>query len=642
MKLFNKVKTPILICAGCFILGASVVSAQQSIDGVVDISMLLKEAEARLDMDNEDAVILFDSERIRLNIDGRYTKYIHRIIWLNTELAIKRYGDVRVPYETIQCTLIVETVRTWRDNKWWETGPAGIVETLPDELLEADDYANIREMMLLHEGIELPCIVEIAYSIEDKEPFRRGWDGTWSFVRDEPVIKSWFGFELPTSWWPNIYEFPGAPAPIKKTDEMLGLDMYSWQRGPYLARTFPPPENIEDNESFIIWSTWKDWSSLGAHIRTNFDKAAVGDSYLKEQLDSLLLGANTDREKARLIAAYVNDKTSYIDYPWEYWLWKMRPAVQTYSSTYGHTLDRAILAAALFSKAGISTLPVFLSPDFGNIYISVASLTQLSTLGLWLSGENLAAFYDPVASEIKSGPLNFFSRMAWLAGNDEQPYIRIRGMDKISVDDIRIELSYDAEKNGFTGKGYFSSTNYFNQYFQIAGVENEAFSYFEELVTSIFDNAKLTNCNPSEFSRLRTIFGFQFEIDSLKIDDDDRIKLNLGESTSGIMANLPANIELFHNQRTSPMHFPCLMRQNIKLILNLDGLDLIAYPEDNEIENEAGKFAILSTKTDKKLTITRSLVLTKINYAAEEWLPLRSLLLADRNKSNRLILLEED
>jgi hypothetical protein len=270
----------------------------------------------------------------------------------------------------------------------------------------------------------------------------------------------------------------------------------------------------------------------------------------------------------------------------------------------------------------------------------------LSSVGLWLSAENLAAYYDPVTSEIKSGPLSFFRRMAWRAGNDEKPNILINGADKTSTNNIRIKLSYDADKKSFIGSGYFSATNYFNQYLNLAGMKNEAFTYFEELVSSIFENARLTGCNPSEFTHPLTIFGFQFELDSLTIDKQDRIELTLGESAYGILANLPINTELYHNQRTSPMHFPSLMRQNIELILDLEGLDLIHYPEDKSIENEAGNFIIHSTRKDKNnkksLTVVRSLILTKTDYTAEEWLPLRTLLLADRNESNRLILVEKD
>ncbi|MCP4704696.1 MAG: DUF3857 domain-containing protein, partial [candidate division Zixibacteria bacterium] len=293
MKFFNKILIPTFMAVGCFVLSVTSISAQQSIDGNLDISLLMKEASVRLDMSNEDAVILFDSERIRLNKDSRYTKYNHRIIWINAKDAFEHYGNIRVPYDPSRCSLHVETVRTWRDNKWSVTDLDAIEKELPETLSNADDYVNIHEAILSHEKIEFPYILEITYSIEDKEPFRRGWDGSWTFVRDEPVIKSWFGFELPIGWWPNIYEFPGAPAPFKSTDETLGLDMYSWERGPYQAKTFPPPENIEDNESFIIWSTWRDWSSLGAFIRSNFDSVAAVDTYLEEQLDSLLKGTFT-------------------------------------------------------------------------------------------------------------------------------------------------------------------------------------------------------------------------------------------------------------------------------------------------------------------------------------------------------------
>ncbi|MCP4704777.1 MAG: DUF3858 domain-containing protein, partial [candidate division Zixibacteria bacterium] len=300
------------------------------------------------------------------------------------------------------------------------------------------------------------------------------------------------------------------------------------------------------------------------------------------------------------------------------------------------------LAAALLSKAKIKTLPVFTCSDFGNINTNVPGLTQLSNIGLWLSGDNLAAYYEPTKSEIKSGPLSFFSRMAWLAGNDEQPTIRINGTEKSSLNNVRIDLFYDEGKKRFVGTGFCSATNYFNQYQKMTGMKNEAFEYFEELVSSVFKNAKLISYNPlGEFKILNSVFSFHFEIESLAYDDD-KILLNLGESNCGIFANLPENTELFHNQRTSPIHLPCQMSQNIKLNLDLNGLDLISYPEDKLIKNEAGNFGITSKITGKKLTITRSLTLAKTYYTGEEWLQFRTLLLADRNENNRLILIDED
>ncbi len=618
----------------------SQIRAQESFDASVDIALLMQEADTLLDMSGEDAVILYDSERIRLDKDGRYTRSVHRIIWINSDVAIGRYGDHRIPYDATHCTFNIKTVRTWRDNQWWETKPSGFVETTSDQLENAYDYLNMREMMLLHDGIELPCILEVAYSIEDKETFRRGWDGSWTFVREEPVIQSSFGFDLPAGWWPNVYEKPAIPPPSKWTDNNLGLDIFTWKRGPYLAAPYPPTGDPGETESFILWSTWKDWSSFGAHIRSRFDPAAVGDADLKQQLDSLMENTFTTLKRARAIAKFINDKTRLIDYPWIYWISNPRPAVETYSSAYGHALDRAVLAAALFSKAGISTLPAFFAKSYGDIDVNVPGTARLSEFGLWLSADDLAAYYDPFDGDIKSGPNGFFSRTVWLAGTDDKPGIRINGLDKSSRSDVVIELSYDAEKKSFSGSGYLFADNYFTPYLEMAGLDDEAFTYLDTLVSSIFENAKLTGYNPNEFARNRTIVGFKFDMEKPEADKPDQINLEIGEATCSIPASLPENTELYHNMRTSAVRFPCKLSQKIAVILNLKGLETVYFPGNDSLHNAAGDFVIHSVKTDKKLIVVRQLDLSKNEYLPEDWPVLRELLLADRNDGNRKVVIK--
>ncbi len=150
-------------------ISVSTVWAQKSITGEHDISKLLTKAEKKFDLSKQDAVMLLDSKKIHWLADGRLITSIHRIIWINSNVAIRNYGDHRIPFDEARCAFNVETVRTRRDGQWWETGSSGIVETLPFALEHSYDYSNMREMMLLHNGIELPCILEIAYSIEDKK-----------------------------------------------------------------------------------------------------------------------------------------------------------------------------------------------------------------------------------------------------------------------------------------------------------------------------------------------------------------------------------------------------------------------------------------------------------------------------------------
>ena len=164
--------------------------AQKSFDGKYEIAALMDSAKTHFGFEDRDAIFLLDSKDIRWLLDGRLSTTIHRIIWIGTDYAIKSYGDHRIPYDDAHENFEVRTIRTWRDDQWWVTGETGIVETLPRALRNAYDYTNMREMMLLHNGIEIPCILEVAYTITDKEPYRENIDGLWTFQKEMPVVLS--------------------------------------------------------------------------------------------------------------------------------------------------------------------------------------------------------------------------------------------------------------------------------------------------------------------------------------------------------------------------------------------------------------------------------------------------------------------
>ena len=182
--------------------------AQTSISGEHDISELLATAKATFDLEKEDAVILFDNYQVSWLPDRHLKTSVHRIVWLGGPAVKGHYADHRIPYDDYLQTFTVEALRTWRDGEWWDTDTTGIVETLPYTINKAYDYSTRREMMLLHDGVELPCILEVAYCIEDKAPFsnqqgmiekdspprsaggesKEGAEGLWLFSKEDPVV----------------------------------------------------------------------------------------------------------------------------------------------------------------------------------------------------------------------------------------------------------------------------------------------------------------------------------------------------------------------------------------------------------------------------------------------------------------------
>jgi hypothetical protein len=638
MKPINLKLVSTLVIAVVF--SAAGTQAQKSFDGKYDIRKLMAAAQKSFDLSNEDAVFLFDGREVNWSPDGRLETIIHRIIRINTEIAIEHYADHRIPYDDAHCKLDVLALRTWRDGRWWETGPTGKVETLPFRVREAYDYTNMREMMLLHDGVELPCIVEVAYSVKDKEPFRAGAEGLWTFARLEPAVKSLFSLGLPRGGKPNIFTAEEVPEPTRDINEQSGLDTYTWEMN--LLKAIPGPRTNDPAAyvPYITWSTWPGWKEYGNHLKTVFESAPVLDDTIKECLDSLLEDARTDGEKANLIVRFINDRTRIIGYPEIFWSSTPRPPVRTYNTAYGHRLDRAVLAAALFRKAGLSTNPVFIGKSYGAIDGNVPSLSRMECIGLWLSGDNLEAYYDPSNGKISNVPSKIYNRPVWRPGVDERPDVVIGDAAEQSLIDVRITLEFDMEKDTLAGTGYLYADNCFSPFDRMVGLKKETKAYLGSVISGLIEGAQVKGYNLTRFDRLGVIVGFEFELDKPKPDDLDRLKFAIGEASGGITDRLPGDMRLFHQKRFSPVYLPGLMNRKVELKLNLKGSKIVYMPSDQTMENEAGKFNISVSREDDRIIVRRELNLAKTIYQPDEWPDLRKLLLADCHERNRTLFLK--
>ncbi|PKK83726.1 MAG: hypothetical protein CVT49_06820 [candidate division Zixibacteria bacterium HGW-Zixibacteria-1] len=619
-------------------LSGAPVLAQQSITGEDDIAQLLAAAEKEFDLTKYDAVILLDEISNQWTSDHRLIITVHRIIRIGTDIGVETYGDHRIPYDHDNCTFKVNALRTWRDNQWWETGETGIVETLPSQLRPAYAYANMREMMLLHNGIEIPCILEVSYTIEDNRSFRGGTEGMWLFAKEHPVVKSRFSLAMPKDEVRPVYSSPGVPDPEKGLSEDGKYETLSWTMGPLPALPVPHTDDPARYTPHIIWSTWPDWTTLGNYIKGSFGLAQVIDSSLTTSLDSLLRDSRTGPEKASLIAAFIGERTSFINYSDKFWPASPRAAISVYSSAYGHRLDRAVLAAALFNKAGLTALPVFISNEFGVIENTVPSLARLGNIGVWVSGPDIEAYYDPEESVLQRGLAQITGRTIWSPGTDEKPVIRIRGSSEYSRMEIIIDLDIDSTGDSITGKGFFYTDNCLNVFERMEGLDSEAADFLNEVMSGLIDGAEVTDYSFNRFDIFNVTAGFEFGMKKPEKDDFERLPLKIGNPAGGLYDHLPADILLYEATRMSPVSLQCLMRCSIELRIKLNDMVSVYLPSEIKVENKAGGFAMSVKQDDNRLDVKREIYISRIDIEPGLWPDLRTLLLADSHEQNRTLL----
>ncbi len=619
-------------------------AAAMGASDVHDLDELRTLAERHYDLSAHDAILLLECEEISIQPNGDRRTRIHRVAWIGTEIGIRDHADLRIPYNSATSTMRVAALRTWRDDRWWPMEPAlnptAIVETLPFEIENADDYTAMREMMLLHDGVELPCIVETAYVIEERGAAAEGAEGLWIFAKADPAVRSCFVLDVPEGSSLSFHTENGAPKPeISRAGD--GMVTYEWKMEPVDRLGVPRLADPACYAPYVTWSTWNDWSALGARISSSIDGAAALSDALSDTLSERLRHELSPASKARNVVDFVNESTRPVRYDDLFWAFSPRPASRTWETAYGHRLDRTVLAAALLREAGLVAEPIYVSAGFGEIDGEIPCLSRFGGLALWVSGEQLSALYDPMEGTLADGPGATFGRTVWRPGIDEIPRVdpSPNAPNEVSHLELLLTLEPDDE-GGWSGSGFFSADGLFSPHHEMVGLGSEAIDHLGAVAGSVLPGAEVGKYNPETFTRGLVTLGFELTIAAEDPDDQGRVRVTIGDPSGGIRDQLPSDVNAYDAHRGSPVVLAGKMAQRVRLRLKVGEREVVYRPEGRELENDAGRLAIHVEAEDGWVTVSRELLFSTTRVASETWPDLRALLLAESDAAGRTILIK--
>lgn len=623
--------------------------------GEYDIGRLMESARQTWNMSELDAVILLDSENVSLDAHGSRTTRVHRIVWMATEYALEEYGDLRVPWNTETSEFRVLSLRTWRDGRWWphesEISETAVVQTLPHAVGDADDYTVMRETMLLHDGIELPCIVETAYEITMRPPGATGGGndvrepdagpdgeyGMWTFTRAEPCVLSRYAVRTAAGSELRFDGENGAPDPTttRTTDHDV---QFTWEmRG--LGRL--PRPLIADPASeapHIVWSTWGSWSALAAALLDSFDGAAVLTGSLRDSVAALVKHEPLSWSRAEAVAGFMAETTRLVDYPCVFWERSPRKAGRTWETAYGHRLDRAVLAAALLREAGCTAEPIYAtSANAGRVLPELPSLARFEGVSLLVTAGGIEAVYDPGSSTLEDAREALRGRVVWAPREATRaPAVTAAAAPA----ELEIAITLKPEDDGWSGSAAMSASHALSPHAGMLGLANEARSYLNALAASMLEGADVTDWSIVEFSPEHVVCGFSFDLGMGEPDGFGRTRMQLGSPDAGILGRLPGNAHLYASHRDSPVLLASPLSQRVTLHLDPGDLEIVRAPEPASLTNAVGGFELtVERENDGSLTLTRSIRLDSERIGTDRWPDLRALLLAETQERNGTILL---
>ncbi len=644
MRRFKSISIGIMITAFLMISSGQPHAVSMGVSHGHDLDELWARAPKLFEYSAHDAVLLLESRRVSILDNGDLATRVHQVVWISTEAGIEEHADLRIPWNSATSSFEVIALRTWMDDRWWphesEVSETAVVETLPFALAQADDYTSMRETMLLHDGVELPCIMETIFEITERGGAEDGADGFWVFPQNDPAVLVEFILSVPSGMTPALRALNGAPDP--EIGSSADQQTYTWRMENLGRIGTPMISNPAVYAPNVAWSTWKDWEALGEKITSSFEKAATISEALTDSLKQRLEHEPSNYAKARAISSLVNEWTRSIHYDSGYWRFSPRRAVRTWETAYGHGLDRAVLAAALFRAAGFSAEPVFKTAPPAVDDLDMPALSHFGDIAVLVEGLRLNAVFDPVEGSLEHANSWMYGKEVWRPSKGAE--IRVPGDSHDNPEFwSRNELILTIEPgdgDDWSGKGFMSADGIFCPYDEMAGLGGQALSYLNSLVQSVLPGAVVKGFNPEAFGSYHVTTGFEFVLKALDPDIHERTGIIAGLPAIGISAKLPSDVHLYDETRSSPVLLVGKMHQNIVLRVRTCDREIVYIPEAREIVNGVGRFTLTASMDDGWLTISRELSIGNTKIGAREWPDLRALLLEESDASNRTILMK--
>jgi hypothetical protein len=624
---------PIIIL---LLLGAGVTTAAPLLgtSGADDLDALWATAQTSFDLTKEDAVLLLESRRVEIADAGDVATTVHRVVWIGTAAGLRAHADLRVPWNSATGTLTVTRLRTWREGRWLpaaeKLSDTAIVHTLPYAVDHADDYTAMRETMLLHDGVELPCLMETEYTVTERG--RPAADDRFVLAQRDPAVLVRLAVSAPATRALHHRELNGAPPPV--VDERNGRRTLTWTRQPASALQLPLTAEPAAYEPTVIWSTWADERALVDAWTGAFWERAVAPKAALDSLRAAIRGACGDQARLETGGRWLAESVRLIQQDDRWWTFAPRRAAQTWETAYGHVLDRAVLWAALLRAEGLGVTPMLVGPSGAAPVPDPPHLSGRGRLLLQISRPEQGAaigghwFGDPADFSVHGDEM--------LTGRPKMaltPGARIDGWAE-RIGSLAVELSLVAGDSTWSGSGFAAGAGSLTFGDQTTGSADALTAHVGALAVSVLKGAKTPAASMLLLTPARATARFDVTVPFGKPDQDGRHRLVIGRPRDGLLDRLPSDCRLDEAERATPVLLDSSWSQTLTLRLRLPEKATATRPADRLVENAAGSFKLTASEADGWLAYQRELTLDESAGKPENWPLLRALLLEEADAAN--------
>ena len=316
------------------------------------------------------------SKAYTLNADGSQEFRYNMELTLFTHTAMNgTYGESFIVYNPQYQELKINSSYTkQKDGTIIKTPDNAFVEVLPRNAADAPAYNHLKEMVVVHTGLELGATIYLDYTVTSKPGYLPEVDIFEELLQSSPVKE--YTLTIVT---PEVKELAytltnnPAKASVKRSG---GTCTTSWTLRNLPASSRAPFVYVKNGDvPFLAATTYASEGEALATLLKQFNPS--GDPQLTTLAESLTEGEKKDEDKLEAILEYTTNHIANNGLTLDQTGYRLRPADAVMSTAYGTEVEKANLLAGLLDGAGFKAEPMATYQAYADKGLALKAVDQL-------------------------------------------------------------------------------------------------------------------------------------------------------------------------------------------------------------------------------------------------------------------------
>lgn len=289
-----------------------------------------------------------------LNTDGSQEFHYNMELTIYSYLAMRSlYGESFIQYNPEYQTLKINSSYTkQKDGTIVKTPDNAFVEVLPRSAADAPAYNHLKEMVVVHTGLELGATIYLDYTITTKAGYLPGLDIFEPIQQASPIKEYSLSVTVPVD--KDLSYSLANPQVMAKVNVEEGMRTISWKLKNVKPASLAPMQRIESGDmQYLACSTFENNKEALNYLFGQFDRPE--SMPLISLAETLTEGKNTDTEKLQAIHSFIVNDFAHSHLSLSETGYRIRPAEDVIRSAYGTDAELINLLYGLLSAAKIET-----------------------------------------------------------------------------------------------------------------------------------------------------------------------------------------------------------------------------------------------------------------------------------------------